>query len=73
MASKRWPRCARAATDWLALARALEQPTPEQAANPRLRPAKRPAPQPPVAARPAKLSLTNIERLIRDPYAIYAR
>lgn len=58
---------------WLALARALEQPTPEQAADPRLHPAKRPAPQPPVAARPPKMSLTNIERLIRDPYAIYAR
>ena len=60
-------------TKWLTLARALETPTPEQTANPRLRPAKRPAPQPPIAARPSKLSLTNIERLIRDPYAIYAR
>jgi len=58
---------------WLALARALEQPTPEQKSDPRLCPARRPAPQPPVAARPPKLSLTNIERLIRDPYAIYAR
>ena len=58
---------------WLMLARALEQPTAEQQADPRLHPAKRPAPQPPVAARPPKLSLTNIERLIRDPYAIYAR
>ena len=60
-------------TKWLTLARALETPTPEQTADPRLRPAKRPAPQPPIAARPSKLSLTNIERLIRDPYAIYAR
>ncbi|WP_426032370.1 double-strand break repair protein AddB [Cypionkella sp. TWP1-2-1b2] len=60
-------------TQWLNLARALEQPTAAQHADPRLRPAKRPAPQPPVAARPPKLSLTNIERLIRDPYAIYAR
>ena len=59
--------------EWIALARALEQPTVEQQADSRLRPAKRPAPQPPVAARPSKLSLTNIERLIRDPYAIYAR
>ncbi|MDB5658565.1 MAG: RecB family exonuclease-like protein [Cypionkella sp.] len=59
--------------EWLALARALEQPTVEQTADPRLQPANRPAPQPPIAARPAKLSLTNIERLIRDPYAIYAR
>lgn len=60
-------------TQWLALARALEQPTAAQQADPRLHPAKRPAPQPPVSARPPKLSLTNIERLIRDPYAIYAR
>lgn len=59
--------------DWLALAAAVERPTPGQQADPRLQPAKRPAPQPPIAARPAKLSLTRIERLIRDPYAIYAR
>ncbi|WP_422374366.1 double-strand break repair protein AddB [Roseibium sp.] len=38
-----------------------------------VRPAKRPAPLPPLAARPASLSITEIERLIRDPYAIYAR
>ncbi|MES2433183.1 MAG: double-strand break repair protein AddB [Pseudomonadota bacterium] len=60
-------------THWLNLARALEQPTPPQKTDPRLHPAKRPAPQPPIAIRPPKLSLTNIERLIRDPYAIYAR
>jgi ATP-dependent helicase/nuclease subunit B len=58
---------------WLALAHAIERPTDAQIADPRLQPAKRPAPQPPVAARPNKLSLTRIERLIRDPYAIYAR
>jgi ATP-dependent helicase/nuclease subunit B len=28
---------------------------------------------PPVVARPVQLNLTDIERLIRDPYAIYAR
>ncbi len=32
----------------------------------------RPAPRPPVAARPNRLSVTKIERLVRDPYAIYA-
>jgi ATP-dependent helicase/nuclease subunit B len=32
-----------------------------------------PAPQPPVAARPDRLSVTDIETLIRDPYAIYAK
>jgi len=60
-------------SDWLALAHALERPTAEMQDDPRLQPAKRPAPQPPVSARPVKLSLTRIEKLIRDPYAIYAR
>ena len=36
-------------------------------------PARRPAPRPPAAARPAELSVTQVERLVRDPYAIYAR
>lgn len=36
-------------------------------------PAKRPSPRPPLAARPLALSVTEIKRLIRDPYAIYAR
>lgn len=35
--------------------------------------APRPAPCPPVATRPRHLSVTEIERLIRDPYAIYAK
>lgn len=32
-----------------------------------------PAPKPPVDARPRRLSVTRIETLIRDPYAIFAR
>lgn len=36
-------------------------------------PAPRPSPRPPLKVRPARLSLTEIEKLIRDPYAIYAR
>jgi ATP-dependent helicase/nuclease subunit B len=51
---------------YLALARALERPNPQA-------PIKRPEPRPPVAARPARLSVTEIETLIRDPYSIYAR
>ncbi len=35
--------------------------------------APRPAPRPPVAARPRHFSVTEIETLRRDPYAIYAR
>ena len=35
-------------------------------------PAERPAPAPPVELRPTRLSVTRIETLRRDPYAIYA-
>lgn len=57
--------------DWLAQADAMITPPPQMvdaAQN-----APRPAPAPPLAARPKRLSVTQIERLIRDPYAIYAR
>ena len=51
----------------LALARSLERPAdPPQ-------PALRPEPRPPVRTRPRRLSATEIERLLKDPYAIYAR
>ena len=36
-------------------------------------PLKIPLPCPPVIARPRRLSVTRIEKLIRDPYAIYAQ
>ena len=42
-------------------------------AGPRAAPAPRPAPCPPSTRRPDRLSVTEIKRLIRDPYAIYAR
>jgi ATP-dependent helicase/nuclease subunit B len=32
-----------------------------------------PAPKPPVEARPDRLSVTDVERWMRDPYALYAR
>jgi len=37
------------------------------------KPADAPAPKPPLAARPRKLSITEIETWRRDPYAIYAK
>lgn len=37
-----------------------------------INPAARPAPCPPVEQRPKQLSVTRIETLIRDPYAVYA-
>ena len=37
------------------------------------KPVAAPAPRPPIAARPRRLSVTAVETWIRDPYAIYAR
>jgi ATP-dependent helicase/nuclease subunit B len=37
------------------------------------RPVRAPRPRPPVALRPRKLSVTEIETWLRDPYAIYAK
>ncbi|WP_171234614.1 double-strand break repair protein AddB [Ruegeria sp. HKCCA6837] len=51
---------------WLNWSEALEE-------APRIEPASRPSPRPPAAARPRRLSVTEIKRLIRDPYAIYAK
>jgi ATP-dependent helicase/nuclease subunit B len=39
----------------------------------RVQRAKPPEPRPPLAARPRRLSVTEIETWLRDPYAIYAR
>ena len=39
----------------------------------RILPARRPAPAPPVAKRPDTLAVTEIQKLIRDPYAIYGK
>ncbi len=36
-------------------------------------PPEPPRPRPPVAARPRRLSVTQVETWIRDPYAVYAR
>ncbi len=52
------------AADW---ARALDRPDGPPA------PVMPPAPSPPVVLRPRKLSVTEIETWLRDPYAIYAR
>lgn len=58
---------------WLAMATALDEPTPAMLADPRLQLARRPSPQPPVTDRPKKLPVTRISRLIRNPFEIYAK
>ncbi|MCV2892639.1 double-strand break repair protein AddB [Lentibacter sp. XHP0401] len=55
------------AAPWLGRAKLIDAPLAEVAQ------ARRPAPVPPVAMRPRALSITQIQTLIRDPYAIYAR
>ncbi len=52
--------------DWLHWAALLDRPDRP------VDPAPRPAPRPPATARPDSLSVTRIQTLIRDPYAIYA-
>ena len=52
--------------DYAALAKSLRE------AGPAKRMAK-PAPRPPVEARPTRLPVTDIETWVRDPYAIYAK
>ncbi|MBJ3776842.1 PD-(D/E)XK nuclease family protein [Acuticoccus mangrovi] len=51
---------------YLDLARRIET-------RPRVDPPRRPAPTPPLAARPTALRVTEVARLVRDPYAVYAR
>ncbi|NKX45285.1 PD-(D/E)XK nuclease family protein [Roseicyclus persicicus] len=52
--------------DWIALAERQLAPEADVPFEPR------PAPAPPAAARPTRLSVTQMETLIRDPYAVYA-
>ena len=54
-----------------AWARALDAPAPETTRE--LLPAPRPAPTPPVEARPREMGVTRVEEWLRNPYATYAR
>jgi ATP-dependent helicase/nuclease subunit B len=51
---------------WASWYMQLDQPN-------QIKPHRRPAPRPPLAARPRQLSVTQIETWMRDPYALYAR
>lgn len=61
-----WGRMTTGGRRFLHLARALD-------ARPAAPPLRRPAPRPSPALFPRALSVTEIETLIRDPYAIFAR
>lgn len=56
------------ADPWIGWALGIDTPGPRDTY--RIKP---PQPRPPVAARPARLSVTRIDRLIRDPYGIFAQ
>ncbi len=57
-AQSRWPRW------WQRIDHGSPTFTPQE---------RPPAPRPPVAARPRQMSVTQVERWLRDPYEIYAR
>ena len=65
LAGEEWSACRARGAVYLDYARRLDAPLPCE-------PARRPAPCPPLDLRPAQLSVTRVERLRRDPYAIYA-
>jgi ATP-dependent helicase/nuclease subunit B len=63
---ERWDAALKRGHRYLDYARALDHPAEVKAAT-------RPEPKPPIAARPARLSVTAIEDWLRDPYTIYAK
>jgi ATP-dependent helicase/nuclease subunit B len=63
---ERWAKAKARGDEYLAWARALDAPAAVKSAP-------RPAPIPPPEARPDRLSVTDIESWLRDPYTIYAR
>jgi ATP-dependent helicase/nuclease subunit B len=63
---ERWDAATLAGEQYVRFAEALDQPE-------KVEPIAQPAPKPPRATRPLKLSVTAIEDWLRDPYTIYAR
>ena len=51
---------------WVEWAKAVDEPE-------HLQPIEKPKPTPPIKARPTRISVTEVEKLIRDPYAVYSR
>ena len=63
---ERWKAALDRGESYLSWARALDRPAQVEAAP-------QPAPKPPPEARPKRLSVTDIEHWLRDPYTIYAK
>ncbi|PWE75825.1 recombinase RecB [Bradyrhizobium sp. SUTN9-2] len=61
-----WQAAVRAGETYVRFAAALDQPD-------EVKPIKQPEPRPPRATRPLKMSVTEIEDWLRDPYTIYAK
>jgi len=66
VAGERWKHARERGDNYLTWARELDRPET-------ITPEPQPAPKPPRAARPASLSVTEIEHWLRDPYTIYAK
>jgi ATP-dependent helicase/nuclease subunit B len=66
LAGPRWQGALARGRKYLDWARELDRPED-------VVPAPQPAPKPPGAARPTRLSVTDIEDWLRDPYTIYAK
>src|ERR1041385_6018589 len=66
VAGEAWPRPLARGEQYLAWARDLDRA--EKVVS-----LRRPRPTPPLAARPQRLSVTEIEHWLRDPYTIYAK
>lgn len=62
----RWNAAKDAGASYVRFADELDKPD-------KIDPIKQPAPKPPLATRPLKLSVTAIEDWLRDPYTIYAK
>jgi ATP-dependent helicase/nuclease subunit B len=66
LGGEKWTACRERGEFYLRLARAIDRSAPVAASS------ERPLPRPPVELRPKRLSVTQIETLRRDPYALYA-
>ena len=63
---RQWKQVLDRGARYIGLAKRLDEPAEQ-------RPLPRPQPRPPVDVRPQRLSVTEIEHLLRDPYTIYAK